>query len=77
MSRRPAWAPTHNIVGTSPQGIVSRWSVMLIDGAGYTEIEWESCIKAAWRCGRDGHWNYLGMLTPWGASGQVLVERVR
>ena len=69
--------PTHRITFTEgtyhAPSAVQTWTVMLADGAAYTEEEWAAEEHAAWTC-TDGRWHCEGQASPGGVSGTVEVE---
>jgi len=60
-----AFKPTHRITVTPLTGTpADHWFVMLVDGVGYTFVEWSACEHADWEL-VDGEWRFQGDAAPW------------
>ena len=55
----PTWKASHLLRQVLPDETV-RIEIMLVDAAGYTREEWDSCDLARWTLARDGRWLYRG-----------------
>lgn len=73
---KPSWTPTHKITFTPAEGAPRVYLVELDEGgAAYTEQEALWCEPADWEL-VDGTWRFQGQVTPGGAPGEVVVERL-
>jgi hypothetical protein len=60
------WNPTHEItIKRLDTGKRELTRVMLIDGAAYTESEWDAEDKADWTITDDGAWAFQGRPSPY------------
>lgn len=58
------FVPTHAITITHVDGSVSTDLVLLIDGAAYTQQEWEGETSPDWEVSDEGEWFFQGRCTP-------------
>lgn len=66
---KPVFNPSHRI--TLPSGEVEE--VMLIDGAGYTQAEWDSETQADYERTAAGEWTFCGQ--PFAGSVECIEEQ--
>lgn len=72
-----SWTPTHviTIEGESAPHFREVTYVKLVDGAGYTQDEWEACANADWECNDEGEWSFQGEAAPY-ANCSVSVSKI-
>ena len=58
------FVPTHEIVITHDNGSISTELVHLLDGAAYTQQEWEGQTSPDWEVNENGEWLFQGRCTP-------------